>query len=104
MGKLINISTTVNWLASVAQLGKWQYKFLFSYLKDLLKLYIHYLHRFFISCLVLEIFSPEVTRCPSHWIFFYLNGSFGDVTTGINHIKAFFADQILIGRCIKGFE
>jgi hypothetical protein len=30
--------------------------------------------------------------------------SFGDVTTGINHIKVFVADQILIGRCFKGFE
>ena len=95
----------MNWLASVAQLGKWQYKFLFSYLKDLLKQYINFFYRFFISCLVLEIFSPEVTRCPPSWIFFDLiNGSFGDVTTGINHIKVFVADQILIGRCIKGFE
>jgi hypothetical protein len=25
-------------------------------------------------------------------------------TTGINHIKVFVADQILIGRCFKGFE
>jgi hypothetical protein len=32
-----------------------------------------------------------------------INGSFGDVTTGINHIKVFVADQILIGRCFKGF-
>jgi hypothetical protein len=33
-----------------------------------------------------------------------VNGSFGDVTTGIKHIKAFVADQILIGRCFEGFE
>jgi hypothetical protein len=30
--------------------------------------------------------------------------SFGDVTTWIKHIKVFVADQILIGRCFKGFE
>jgi hypothetical protein len=29
---------------------------------------------------------------------------FGDVKTGINHIKVFFADQILTGKCFKGFE
>jgi hypothetical protein len=33
-----------------------------------------------------------------------IDGSFGDVTTGINHIKVFVVDQILIGRCFKGFE
>jgi hypothetical protein len=37
-------------------------------------------------------------------IFDLINGSFRDVTTGINHIKVFVADQILIGRCFKGFE
>jgi hypothetical protein len=42
-------------------------------------------------------------RCPPYWIDL-INGSFGDVTTGIDHIKAFVADQILIGRCFKGFE
>jgi hypothetical protein len=36
--------------------------------------------------------------------FFSINGSFGDVTTAINRIKVFVADQILIGRCFKGFE
>jgi hypothetical protein len=58
-----------------------------------------------ISCLVLEIFSLEIMRCQPSWInFWFINGSFGDVTTGINHIKAFVADQILIGRCFKGFK
>jgi hypothetical protein len=33
-----------------------------------------------------------------------MNSSFGDVTTGINHIKVFVDDQILIGICFKGFE
>ena len=47
----------------------------------------------------------EAMKCPPSWINFDLiNGSFGDVTTGINHIKLFVADQILIGRCFKGFE
>jgi hypothetical protein len=32
------------------------------------------------------------------------DGSFDDVTTGINNIKVFAADQILIGRCFKSFE
>ena len=32
------------------------------------------------------------------------DGSFGDVITGINHVKVFVADQILIGRCFKGFK
>jgi hypothetical protein len=30
-------------------------------------------------------------------IFDLINDSFGDVTTGMNHIKVFVADQILIG-------
>jgi hypothetical protein len=34
----------------------------------------------------------------------FFMGRFGDVTTGINHIKIFVADQILIGRCFQGFE
>jgi hypothetical protein len=50
--------------------GKWQYTFLFSHLKELLKLYINFLYRFFIPCLVLEIFSLEVMRCPPSWIHF----------------------------------
>jgi hypothetical protein len=79
---------------------KWQYKFLFSYLKELLKLYNNFFYRFFISCLVLETFSLEVIRCPPSWMI-VINGRFGDVTTGINHIKVFVADQILIGRCFK---
>jgi hypothetical protein len=83
--------------------GKWQYNFLFSHLKELLKLHINFFYRFFISCLVLEIFSLEVTRCPPSWINVHLI-NIGDVTTGINHIKVFVADQILIGRCFKGFE
>ena len=33
-----------------------------------------------------------------------INGSFVDVITGINHIKVFVADQILIGRRFNGFE
>ena len=90
---------------SISIKGKWQYKFLFSHLKELLKLYINLFYRFFIYCLVLEIFSLEVMRCPPSWIFFYLiNGSFGDVTTGINRIKVFVTDQLLIGRCFKGFQ
>jgi hypothetical protein len=44
----------------------------------------------------------EVLRSPPSWIHFL--SSFGDVTTGINHIKVFVANQILIGRCFKGFE
>jgi hypothetical protein len=31
-----------------------------------------------------------------------INGSFGDITTRINHIKVLVADQILIGKCFKG--
>jgi hypothetical protein len=50
--------------------GKWQYKFLFSHLKELLKLFNNFLYRFFISCLLLEIFSLEVMRCPPSWINF----------------------------------
>jgi hypothetical protein len=85
--------------------GKWQYIFLFSHLKEQLKLFNNFSYRFFISRLVFEIFSLEVMRCQPSWIIFYLiNGSFGDVTTGINHIKVFVADQILIGRCFKGFK
>jgi hypothetical protein len=38
------------------------------------------------------------------YIFDIINGSFGGVTTGINHIKVFVADQMLIGSCFKGFE
>ena len=73
--------------------------FLFSHLKEQLKLFNNFSYRFFISRLVFEIFSLEVMRCQPSWIIFYLiNGSFGDVTTGINHIKVFVADQILIGR------
>jgi hypothetical protein len=59
--------------------GKWQFKFLFSHLKELLKLYINLLYRFFISCLILEIFSIEVMRCPIRhrgYIFDLINGSF----------------------------
>jgi hypothetical protein len=37
----------------------------------------------------------EVLRSPPSWINFL--SSFGDVTTGINHIKVFVANQILIG-------
>jgi hypothetical protein len=48
--------------------GKWQYKFVFSHLKKLLKLYINFFYRFFISCLVRKIFSLEVMRCPLSWI------------------------------------
>jgi hypothetical protein len=85
--------------------GKWQYIFLFSHLKEQLKLFNNFSYRFFISRLVFEIFSLEVMRCQPSWIIFYLiNGSFGDVTTGINNIKVFVADQILIGRCFKGFK
>ena len=85
--------------------GKWQYIFLFSHLKEQSKLFNNFSYRFFISRLVFEIFSLEVMRCQPSWIIFYLiNGSFGDVTTGINHIKVFVADQILIGRCFKGFK
>jgi hypothetical protein len=90
--------------AAISIKGKWQYIFLFSHLKELLKLFSNFFYRFFISRLVLEIFSLEVMTCQPSWIFFYLNGSFGDVTTGINHIKIFVADQILIGRCFKGFK
>jgi hypothetical protein len=81
--------------------GKWQNIFLFSHLKELLKLYINFFCRFFISCLVLEIFSLELTRCPPSWTNVC---SFGDVITGINHVKVLIVDQILIGRCFKGFE
>ena len=42
--------------------GKWQYKFLFSHLKELLKLYINLFYRFFISSSVLEIFSLEASN------------------------------------------
>jgi hypothetical protein len=49
---------------------------------------------------VLEIFSLEVmTFRHLGYIFDLINGSFGDVTTAINHIRVFVADQILIGRC-----
>jgi hypothetical protein len=79
--------------------------FLFSNLKELLKLFNNFFYLFCISCWVLEIFSLEEMRCQPSWInFWFINGSFGDVTTGINHIKAFVADQILIGRCFKGFK
>jgi hypothetical protein len=45
---------------------------LFSHLKKLLKLYIsNFFYRFVISCLVLEIFSREVIRCPPSWIIFW---------------------------------
>jgi hypothetical protein len=37
--------------------GKWQYKCLFSHLKELLKLYLNFFCRFFTPCLVLELFS-----------------------------------------------
>jgi hypothetical protein len=85
--------------------GKWQYIFLFSHLKEHLKLFNNFFYRFFISCFVLEIFSLEVMRCQPSWIHFLSHyGSFGDVTTGINHINVFVADQILIGRCFKGFK
>jgi hypothetical protein len=36
--------------------GKWQYIFLFSRLKEHLKPYIKLFYRFFISCLLLQIF------------------------------------------------
>jgi hypothetical protein len=36
--------------------GKWQYIFLFSCLKEHLKPYIKLFYRFFISCLLLQIF------------------------------------------------
>jgi hypothetical protein len=35
------------------------------------KLYINFFYRFFIFCLVLEIFSLEVMRCPPSWIYFW---------------------------------
>jgi hypothetical protein len=50
---------------SAQEATKRQYKFLFSHLKELLKLYINFFYRFFISCLVPEIFSLEVMRCPT---------------------------------------
>ena len=50
--------------------GKWQYIFLFSHLKERLKLFNNFFYRFFISCLVLEIFSLEVMRCQPSWINF----------------------------------
>jgi hypothetical protein len=41
-------------------------------------------------------------RCSPSWInFWFINGSFGDVTTRINYIKVFVADQILIGKCFE---
>jgi hypothetical protein len=36
--------------------GKWQYIFLFSRLKEHLKPYMKLFYRFFISCLLLQIF------------------------------------------------
>jgi hypothetical protein len=50
--------------------GKWQYIFLFSHLKERLKLFNNFFYRFFISCLVLEIFPLEVMRCQPSWINF----------------------------------
>ena len=50
--------------------GKWQYIFYFSHLKELLKLFNNFFYRFFISCLVLEIFSLEMMRCQPSWIQF----------------------------------
>jgi hypothetical protein len=50
--------------------GKWQYIFLFSHLKELLKLFNNFFYRFFISCLVLETLSLEVMRCQPSWIHF----------------------------------
>ena len=44
-------------------------------------------------------------RFPPSWMIFYLiNDGFGDVTSGISHIKVLLGDQIQIGRCFKGFE
>ena len=50
--------------------GKWQYIFLFSHLKEQLKLFNNFSYRFFISRLVFEIFSLEVMRCQPSWIIF----------------------------------
>ena len=43
-----------NWQLCVK--GKWQYIFLFSRLKEHLKPYLKLFYRFFISCLLLQIF------------------------------------------------
>jgi hypothetical protein len=61
--------------------------------------------RFFISCFVLGYFHLKFWDVRHlGYIFYLINGSFGDVATGIDHIKVFVADQILIGRCFKDFE
>jgi hypothetical protein len=64
------LNNTVYKLHQFSIKGKWQYKFLFSHFEELWKLLNNFSFRFFISCLVLEIFSLEVMRCPPSWIHF----------------------------------
>jgi hypothetical protein len=44
--------------------------FIFSFERTFETIYIKIFYRFFISCLVLEIFSLAVMRCPPSWINF----------------------------------
>ena len=66
----ISISNITQCHAFFCIKGKWQYIFLFSHLKELLKLFNNFFYRFFISRLVLEIFSLEVMTCQPSWIHF----------------------------------
>jgi hypothetical protein len=45
--------------------------------------------------------SSNILTCSNEMSAILDDGSFDDVTTGINNIKVFAADQILIGRCFK---
>ncbi len=47
---------------------KWQQKILLPHLKEHSKLSIKAFHRFFISCLILEIFSLKAINCSPSWI------------------------------------
>ena len=44
--------------------GNGNKNFVLSYLKERLKLSVRECFRFFISCLILEIFSLKATNCP----------------------------------------
>ena len=65
--------------------GYWKQKFLLSYLNEHLKLFLTVCYKFFITCLILEIFSLKATKCLPSGIVEYMH-----VTSQVGSSKVFF--------------